>query len=136
MVNKKAITSPFMNTLDVGKQTIYKNIINERTMIYIKSIFTALFISLAYYFAFPKNNFLKPRNMTKFSLASISLVIFYFVSYLFYILYPKTDYMILHLDTETERLEWLKVYKSMQFEYHMSFVVGFIGISILYYGIC
>ena len=136
MVNKKAITTPFINTLDVGKKTIYTNIVQERTMIYIKSIFIALFLSLMYYFVFPKNNFLKPKNMTRFSLASVSLVIFYVVSYVFYILYPKTDYMILHLDTENERIEWLKIYKSMQFQYHLSFVVGFIGISILYYGIC
>ena len=54
MVNQKAITSPFVNSLDIGKKEIYKNIVNERTMIYIKSIFTALFISLVYYFTFPK----------------------------------------------------------------------------------
>tara|TARA_B100000963_G_C22631541_1_gene675178 strand:+ start:3168 stop:3650 length:483 start_codon:yes stop_codon:yes gene_type:complete len=136
MVNQKTITSPFVDSLDVGKKSIYKNIVNERTMIYIKSVFIALFISLLYYFALPKNNFFKPKNMTKFSVASVSLIIFYFVTYLSYILHAKSDYMVLHLDSETERIEWLKVYKTMQFQYHLSFVFGFIGISILYYGIC
>tara|TARA_Y100001970_G_C14242497_1_gene865797 strand:+ start:1889 stop:2368 length:480 start_codon:yes stop_codon:yes gene_type:complete len=135
-MNKKNITNPFINSLDVEKKQRYENIVEERTLIYIKSIFIGLLISIVYFMILPKGNILKPRNMSKISVASISLVILYLTTYFTYTLYPKTDYMVLHLETENQKLEWVNVYKQMQFQYHLSFIVGFIGVSILYYGIC
>ena len=105
-------------------------------MIYIKSIFLGLIISLIYMFLIPKDLFIKPKNYSKSFIIAISLIIFYLTTYFSYILHPKTDYMVLHLDSEVQKLEWVKVYKYMQFYYHLSFVLGFIGVSILYTGIC
>ena len=105
-------------------------------MIYIKSIFIALLSSLSYMYLVPRDTFFKPRNMSKFNIVALSVVIYYIVSYQMYILYPKTDYMMLHLDSENEKLAWLKVYRNMQYNYHLSFVLGFIGVCILFIGIC
>ena len=137
-VKKKAIskTKNFVDVLDIEKRNIYNKITNERMMIYIKSIFLGLIISLMYMFLIPKDIFIKPKNYSKSFIISISLIIFYLTTYFTYILHPKTDYMVLHLDTEVQKLEWVKVYKYMQFYYHLSFVLGFIGVSILYTGIC
>ena len=131
-----SIKSDFYNNLDVGKQQIYKSIIQERTMIYMKSVFVALMSALSYMYLIPRGNFFKPKNMSKFSIVALSIVLFYVVSYQMYILYPKTDYMMLHLDSENEKLAWLKVYRNMQYNFHMSFVLGFIGVCILFIGIC
>lgn len=131
-----SIKSDFYNNLDVGKQQIYKSIIQERTMIYMKSVFVALMSALSYMYLIPRGNFFKPKNMSKFSIVALSIVLFYVVSYQMYILYPKTDYMMLHLDSENEKLAWLKVYRNMQYNFHLSFVLGFIGVCILFIGIC
>lgn len=129
-------TKNFVDVLDIEKRNIYNKITNERMMIYIKSIFLGLIISLIYMFLIPKDIFIKPKNYSKSFIIAISLIIFYLTTYFSYILHPKTDYMVLHLDSEVQKLEWVKVYKYMQFYYHLSFVIGFIGVSILYTGIC
>lgn len=129
-------TKNFVDVLDIEKRNIYNKITNERMMIYIKSIFLGLIISLIYMFLIPKDLFIKPKNYSKSFIIAISLIIFYLTTYFSYILHPKTDYMVLHLDSEVQKLEWVKVYKYMQFYYHLSFVIGFIGVSILYTGIC
>ena len=131
-----SVKSNFYQSLDVGKKAIYDNIVQERTIIYIKSIFIALVSAMTYMYLIPKGNFLKPRNMTKSSIIAISIIIFYMISYKIYILHPKTDYMMLHLDNESEKLAWLDVYRNMQFNFHMSFVLGFIGVCILFIGLC
>lgn len=131
-----SIKSEFYNNLDVGKQQIYKSIVQERTMIYMKSVFIALMSALSYMYLVPRGNFFKPQNMSKFNIVALSVVIYYIVSYHMYILYPKTDYMMLHLDSENEKVAWLKVYRNMQYNFHLSFVLGFIGICILFIGIC
>ena len=135
-IKNNDVTKKFKSTLDVEKKQIYDKITNERMLLYLKSFFIGILLSLVYIFAFPKNNFLKPKNLSKLNQVAISLVILYLGIYFSYILYPKSDYMVLHLDNEMQKLEWLKVYKYMQFYYHLSFVLGFIGISLLYYGLC
>ena len=35
--------------------------------------------------------------------------------------------MILHLDNKQEREAWLKIYKSMQINYHAGFLLGLIA---------
>tara|TARA_X000000950_G_scaffold143246_1_gene177482 strand:- start:384 stop:866 length:483 start_codon:yes stop_codon:yes gene_type:complete len=136
LINKKQVVNPLVESLDIEKKEIYNNIVEERSMIYFKSIFIGIFVSLTYYLVLPRNKFFKPKSLSKFFIASISLVILYLTIYFTYILHPKSDYMVLHLDTEQQRVEWIKVYKYMQFYYHLSFVLSFITLAILYYGLC
>ena len=50
--------------------------------------------------------------------------------YFYYILSPKSDWMILHLK-ENQMNDWLNVYKTMQYKYHTGFVIGIISVMIL-----
>lgn len=52
--------------------------------------------------------------------------------YFYYMLSPKSDWMILHLK-EDQMKDWLYVYRNMQYNYHLSFVVGIIATMILAY---
>ena len=65
--------------------------------------------------------------------ACVAVVIMSFVTYFYYILIPKTDYMILHLKTNKQHREWLNVYKTMQFDYHVSFVYSLLVVALLSY---
>ena len=51
-------------------------------------------------------------------------------------LYPKTDYMAKYLETEKQRVAWLKIYKTMQFNYHFGFVLGLVGMFFVARAIC
>jgi len=35
--------------------------------------------------------------------------------------------MVKHLNSQDEKNAWLKIYKTMQFNYHLGFVLGLIG---------
>ena len=75
----------------------------------------------------------KFKTLTKMC---IVLAISFTVNYFFYILSPKSDYMILHLNTPNERMAWLNIYKTMQFNYHLGFALGLIGMMFVGKSIC
>ena len=50
-------------------------------------------------------------------------------------IYPKSDYMILHLDKKEQRKEWLDIYRKMQLKCHIGFVCGIIAAMLMCYGV-
>jgi uncharacterized protein YacL len=62
-----------------------------------------------------------------------AITITYFVSYFYYTLVPKSDYMLIHLDTEERRRAWLAVYLKMKNNYHLSFILGIVFVALAVY---
>ena len=58
------------------------------------------------------------------------------VNYFFYILHPKSDYMVLHLKNLEEKHAWLNIYKTMQFNYHLGFALGLVGMIFIGNSFC
>ena len=44
--------------------------------------------------------------------------------------------MIIHLDKEEQRVEWQKIYRSMQLKYHLGLLLGVIGAGLFGSSIC
>ena len=57
-------------------------------------------------------------------------------NYLFYIIHPKSDYMVLHLDSKGQREAWLDIYRHMQLKYHMGLVFGIIAAMLFAKSVC
>ena len=49
---------------------------------------------------------------------------------------PKGIFMVEILDNMMARKEWVKTYKKMQFEFHLSLIIGMVGVLMLYKSIC
>ena len=95
---------------------MYKKITNFRALIYYQGLFLGVIIALFYlYLSFNKNVYLN---------IFIALTITFIVNYFYYMLYPKPFYMLQILDNNSENLAWLKIYKYMQFRYHLAFLLG------------
>ena len=62
-----------------------------------------------------------------------AITITYVASYFYYTLVPKSDYMLIHLNTEEQRRAWLKVYLKMKYNYHLSFILGIIFVALAVY---
>jgi hypothetical protein len=123
----------FYNTLSQDKIERYEGIINERRTIYLKGYGLGLilaFISLFFYEKFGWNDKKKGLNKVCF-IGGITLL----VNYFYYMLSPKTDYMILHLNEENQRKEWLKINKTMQFKYHIGLLLGIVASMVLAYAV-
>ena len=50
------------------------------------------------------------------------------VNYFYYILSPKSDWMVLHLKSGEETQAWLTVYRTMQYNYHIGLVLGILAV--------
>ena len=106
----------FYRTLGPDLQTRYEAIIQERKLIYMKGFGLGLVLSAV---AISVCGTRKPVQMSCLA-GAITLA----TTYLFYIIHPKTDYMVLHLDKAEQRAAWLAIYRSMQLKYHIGLVLG------------
>ncbi len=123
-VDKKMLKNPLMKLLNRENQTRYIALTNERRNIYLKGFALGFVISVVSLVLLNKNKMFK---LTKLTNICFILAVSFTVNYFFYILHPKSDYMVNHLQTQEERSAWLKIYRTMQFNYHLGFVLGLIG---------
>ena len=109
------------------KQEIYKKIKKERLIIWFKASIIAIFLSVlvAYYH---ENIF---SSTTAFSRTCITTLVYYGVQHLIYIMHPKTDYMLNHVENNKEAKAWLTKYKTMQRKWHTGFILGIFGYFLL-----
>ena len=123
----------FYNTLTQDKIEKYEGIINERRTIYLKGYGLGLILAFMFLFLYEKlgwNDKKKALNKVCF-IGGITLL----VNYFYYMLSPKSDYMILHLDEESQRKEWLNINKTMQFNYHIGLLLGIVASMVLAYSV-
>jgi hypothetical protein len=54
-------------------------------------------------------------------------------NYFYYVLSPKSDWMVLHFkhDKPEDAANWLRVYRGMQVNYHVGLVLGIAGTVLL-----
>ena len=125
--NDKKDKTNFLNVLTSKQKEIYEEIINERKTIYYLGY--GLGILLAIFIIFILKKILKIR-FNNMSLVCLVGSIVFITNYLFYILYPKSDYMLLHLSDKRQITEWLKIYRKMQYKFHLGFVFGIIAVIV------
>ena len=123
----------FKNTLTNEQKITYEKIIDERKRIYYYGFILGIFLAILFIFV---NNKIFKKKFNNISSVCLVGTITFITNYLFYILYPKTDYMLLHLNDKTQIQGWLNIYKKMQFKFHLGFVLGIIAVMILSYGVC
>ena len=134
----------FYNTLSGDQKNIYKKLIKERKNIYYGGFILGIVLSILFIVMLKSNIFNnisnslfnKKSKSSKTSVVCIVGAITFVTNYLFYILYPKSDFMILHLENKEQIKEWLDIYKYMQFRYHLGFVLGILALIFASMAIC
>ena len=122
--DKGDMKSNFMATLNKEQQSRYEAIIEERKGIYFKGYLVGLVCSVLF--------IILTRDIKRTKLMSTGIVcavggITLLVNYLYYILSPKSDFMIVHLDNKNQREAWLGIYRHMQKKYHIGLILGVIA---------
>jgi len=118
----------FYRTLGPELQTRYEAIIQERKLIYMKGSGLGLILSAI---AISACGARKPVQMGCLA-GAITLA----STYLFYIIHPKSDYMVLYLNKVEQRTAWLNIYRNMQLKYHIGLVLGIGAAMALGYSVC
>lgn len=118
----------FNNMLTEDQKQIYKSIINERITIYIQSVLLGIVLALIVTFNLKKTS----HN----SRVCLFIVIALGTNYLMYSLYPKSTYMLEHLNSSEQNKAWLEIYKEMKLRCKIGLVLGVVGYLILARGVC
>ena len=132
-VDKNTLKDPLFQLLSNENKDRYINIANERKNIYLKGFGLGFMISLLALFVLNNNKMFKVNKLVNICFV---LATSFSVNYFFYILHPKSDYMVLHLKDDSEKQAWLNIYKTMQFNYHLGFALGLAGMIFIGNSFC
>ena len=114
-------------------KALYQDIVEERRCIYYTGYGIGILLAMLFILF---NNMVLDKSFSTTSMVCITTSMAFVVNYFYYLLTPKTNYMLDHLETPQQTRAWLKMYKMMQFHYHMGLVVGLIAVAILSYAWC
>ena len=118
-IDKCSITKNFINSLSDAQADRYKSIVAERRHIYLSGYLFGLALSAIIIVGMMK-------TITKFQMLCLTGSITFLTVYFYYILSPKQDLIVVYLNDKAQRNEWQKIYKKMQFNYHVGLLLGII----------
>lgn len=128
MTDKSAIVKHYKSSLSSDLQKRYERITMERTNISYQGYALGVILSLGIIFY---NLKIKHSKMNTASLVCTVVATAFVTNYFYYMLSPKTDWMLNHMNNQEEVKSWLLMYREMQYNYHMGLVLGIIGVGIL-----
>jgi uncharacterized membrane protein YkgB len=126
--SKSKIVQEYKKQLPSNLQNLYEKITAERLRLnyYGYSLGLILSIIIILY-----NYALKRNKLTTTSLVCLVIVVSFFTNYFYYILSPKSTYMLDHINSPEQTKAWLTMYREMQYNYHLGFVIGVIAVGVL-----
>lgn len=128
MTDKSKIVKHYKEKLPSDLQNLYNKLSRERMMISYQGYILGFIISL---FIILYNYFYKIRKLNALSMICIVLATSFLTNYFYYIIHPKSDWMLNHINNSEQTKAWLEMYREMQFNYHMGLVIGILGVGIL-----
>jgi hypothetical protein len=128
MTGKSEIVKHYKASLSSDLQKRYDKISQERLMIGYQGYTLGVILSLGIIFY---NLKIKGSKMNNTTLVCTVIACAFVTNYFYYMLHPKSDWMLNHLQNKEEIKAWLLMYREMQYNYHMGLVLGIIGVGIL-----
>ena len=118
----------YKDQLPNNLKDVYDRICKERLKIYYQGYILGLFLSLIIIIY---NYKVKENKLSLFSIICIVLATSFIANYFYYILHPKTEWMLDNITDPSQVKIWLNMYKHMKGYYHVGLLVGLIAIIIL-----
>jgi hypothetical protein len=128
LTDKSAIVKHYKSSLSSDLQKRYEKITNERANISYQGYALGVILSLGIIFY---NLKIKTTKMNTSALVCTVLATTFATNYFYYMLSPKSDWMLDHLQNKEEVKAWLLMYREMQFNYHTGLVLGIIAVGFL-----
>jgi uncharacterized membrane protein YkgB len=133
ITDKAAGKDVFYKTLSQEQVQHYEGIVKERRDIYLKGYILGIVLAAIFVFMMNKS---KKSGMVGWSIGGLAGAIVLLTNYFFYILSHKSDYMVLHLDMESQREAWHNIYRTMQVRYHIGLLLGIASAVFLAKAVC
>jgi hypothetical protein len=118
----------FQNLLSPEQMNKYKEVVNERLSIYIQGLLIGVILGLIVVSML--------ERISSLNRVCVFVVVALVFNVVYYLLMPKTTYMLQHLNSNDQVNAWLQVYKVMRQRYILGFFVGIIGYAVFAYSLC
>jgi hypothetical protein len=128
MTNKSKIVQAYKEKMPPDLQKLYQKISDERMRISYQGYILGFVLSLLVIFY---NYKIKGFKMGNTSLVCTVIAISFLTNYFYYMLSPKSDWMLNHMNSQDQVKGWLLMYREMQFNYHAGLALGIIAVGIL-----
>lgn len=112
----KKVDNNLRKSLDNNQTKEYQKIVAERLRLYFHGIVIGLIMGLIVIGVLRYMYHNKLMNSICWGVVTLFIVL-----HLYYILSPKSKYMVTILNTQKQRDEWIKVYRTMQYRHYSSF---------------
>ena len=126
--SKSKIVKEYKKQLPPNLDNLYKKIVSERMRLNYYGYSLGLVLSLVIILY---NYSLKRNKLTTTSVVCLVIVVSFLTNYFYYILSPKSTYMLDHINSPEQTKAWLTMYREMQYNYHLGFIVGIISVGVL-----
>jgi hypothetical protein len=128
MTDKSEIVKHYKSSLSSDLQNKYDKISKERLMISYQGYALGVILSLGIIFY---NYKIKGVKLGNTALVCTVIATAFLTNYFYYILHPKSDWMLNYLQNKEEIKAWLQMYREMQYNYHMGLTLGIIAVGVL-----
>ena len=129
---KSKIVQEYKKQLPSNLQNLYEKIAAERMRLNYYGYTLGLILSviiILYNYALKRN---KPQlSKSNTSVVCLVIVVSFLTNYFYYILSPKTTYMLDHINSPEQTKAWLAMYREMQYNYHFGMVIGIAAVGVL-----
>jgi hypothetical protein len=127
---KNETIQQYRDSLPTNLIDTYDEIVIERTKIYYTGYGLGLCLALVIILY---NNYVLKERMTPRNLVCIIISSAFLVNYFYYILTPKTKWMLDEITNPDDVKAWLEMYKSMNKYYHGGLALGLVSVGIFGY---
>ena len=128
MTDKSEIVKHYKEKLPSDLQNRYEKIAKERMKISYYGYILGFILSLFIIFY---NLKIKGVKMNTFSLVCTVMATCFLTNYFYYMLSPKSDWMLNHINSPEQVKAWLQMYREMSFNYHAGLALGIIAVGIM-----
>jgi hypothetical protein len=108
----------------------YESIVAERSSQYLQGLILGFILSAGFLYC------CKDKIQSPFSRVMTFVAISLFTAMAYYMIMPKSDYMLNHLNTQEQNKAWLEMYKTMQSRYLLGMLLGALSSIPIAYAFC
>jgi uncharacterized protein YacL len=128
MTNKSKIVNAYKEKMPPDLQKRYEKISEERMRISYQGYILGFVLSL---FVIFYNYYFKGAKLNNTSLICTVIAVSFITNYFYYMLSPKSDWMLNHMNSQDQVKGWLLMYREMQFNYHAGLALGIIAVGVM-----
>jgi hypothetical protein len=77
------------------------------------------------------NTQLRSERMSASGMVCLVIATAFLTNYFYYILSPKSDWVLNHTTNQEQVKAWLKMYREMSFNYHAGLALGIVAVGVL-----